>query len=128
MWVAPEARTDDGLFDVTIWSGYTLLDFVTKSRKIYDGRHTSMPGTRTLRARRVEARFDAECLLDVDGEAPGRLPATFAIVPGALPFLALSCLRPRPRGPICRPARFRLCSVARRPGATGDSRRPTCTR
>lgn len=88
MWVAPEARTDDGLFDVTIWSGYTLLDFVTKSRKIYDGRHTQMPGTRTLRARKVEARCAEECLLDVDGEAPGRLPATFEIVPGPITLLA----------------------------------------
>ncbi|WP_373046309.1 diacylglycerol/lipid kinase family protein [Vulgatibacter sp.] len=88
MWVAPDAQVDDGLFDVTIWSGYTLLDFVTKSRKIYDGSHVKMPGTRTLRARKVEARCDAECLLDVDGEAPGRLPATFEIVPGALTLLA----------------------------------------
>lgn len=88
MWVAPEARTDDGLFDVTIWSGYTLLDFVAKSRRIYDGRHVSMPGTRTLRARKVEAICDEECLLDVDGEAPGRLPATFEILPGAISLLA----------------------------------------
>lgn len=88
MWVAPEARTDDGLFDVTIWSGYTLADFVTKSRRLYDGSHVELEGTRTLRARKVEARCDEACLLDVDGEAPGRLPATMEIVPGSLTLLA----------------------------------------
>jgi YegS/Rv2252/BmrU family lipid kinase len=88
MWVAPQARTDDGVLDVTIWSGYGLLDFVTQSKKIYDGRHLELPGTKTRRARRVDAESDAEVLLDVDGEQPGRLPASFEILPGALRIVA----------------------------------------
>lgn len=88
MWVAPEARTDDGVFDVTIWSGYGLMDFVTRSRMIYDGRHLQLPGTRTRRARRVEATSDAEVLLDVDGEQPGRLPASFEVIPAAIRIVA----------------------------------------
>lgn len=88
MRVAPEARVDDGLFDVTIWTGYGLGDFVIKGKKLYDGSHVDLAGTRTLRARKVEARCDETCLLDVDGEAPGQLPATFEILPGALSILA----------------------------------------
>jgi YegS/Rv2252/BmrU family lipid kinase len=88
MWVAPGARTDDGELDVTIWSGYGLMDFVTKSRKIYDGRHLQLPGTRTLKARRVDAESDEEVLLDVDGEQPGRLPATFEVLPAAIRIVA----------------------------------------
>lgn len=88
MWVAPNAKTDDGLFDVTIWRGYTLLDFITRAKRIYDGSHVELEGTRTLRARKVEAVCDEECLLDMDGEAPGRLPATFEILPGAISLLA----------------------------------------
>lgn len=84
MRVAPEARTDDGLFDVTIWSGFGLADFVLKSRRLYDGSHVELPGTRTLRAHRVEVQSDEECLLDVDGEAPGRVPAIFEIARGAI--------------------------------------------
>lgn len=84
MMVAPEAKIDDGLFDVTIWSGFGLGDFFLKRGKIYDGSHVELKGTRTLRARKVEALCDAECLLDIDGEAPGQLPATITLLPGAI--------------------------------------------
>jgi YegS/Rv2252/BmrU family lipid kinase len=86
MQVAPAARVDDGLFDVVVWSGLGLADFVTKKRKLYDGSHVDLPNTRVLRARAVEAEpvGGARLLLDVDGEQPGTLPARFTILPGAL--------------------------------------------
>lgn len=87
MMVAPGAAIDDGLFDVTVWAGLGLADFVLRKRMLYDGRHVQLPNTRTLRARVVEVEpIDARTpvLLDVDGEQPGRLPARFEIVPGAL--------------------------------------------
>jgi YegS/Rv2252/BmrU family lipid kinase len=86
MQVAPDARVDDGLFDVVIWSGLGLSDFVTKKRMLYDGTHVKLPNTRVVRAREVEVRpvSGAAVLLDVDGEQPGTLPARFAILPGAL--------------------------------------------
>ncbi len=86
MQVAPDARMDDGLFDVVIWSGFGIADFITKKRMLYDGTHVRLPNTRVLRARTVEVEpvGDARVLLDVDGEAPGTLPARFEILPGAL--------------------------------------------
>lgn len=84
MCVAPDARPNDGLFDVTIWTGYTLLDFVAKSKALYDGSHTRYKGTRTFRCKKVRAESDHEVLLDVDGEQPGRLPCQMTIVPGAI--------------------------------------------
>lgn len=86
MQVAPGARVDDGLFDVVVWSGLGLGDFVTKRRMLYDGTHVKLPNTRVLRARTLEAEpLDAApVLLDVDGEQPGRLPARISILPGAL--------------------------------------------
>ena len=86
MQVAPSARVDDGLFDVVVWSGLGLADFVTKKRKLYDGSHVELPNTRVIQARTVEAEpaAGARLLLDVDGEQPGTLPARFTILPGAL--------------------------------------------
>jgi len=84
MRVAPEADPSDGQFDVTVWSGYHLKDFALKSASVYDGRHVRWTGTRTFRCRRLEATSEEEVLLDVDGEQPGRLPATFELLPGAL--------------------------------------------
>lgn len=86
MQVAPGARMDDGLFDVVVWSGVGLREFVLRKRMLYDGTHVNLPQTRVLRARTVEAAAPAgpPVLLDVDGEQPGRLPARFSILPGAL--------------------------------------------
>jgi YegS/Rv2252/BmrU family lipid kinase len=86
MMVAPAALVDDGLLDVTIWSGFGMLDFIVQQPKIYDGRHVQLAKTRTLRARTVEVEpLEAEpIILEVDGEQPGRLPARFTVLPGAL--------------------------------------------
>jgi YegS/Rv2252/BmrU family lipid kinase len=86
MMVAPAARLDDGLLDLTVWAGFGLLDFITKEAMIYDGRHVRLPNTRTATARVVEVEpvGPAPVLLEVDGEQPGRLPARFSVLPGAL--------------------------------------------
>jgi diacylglycerol kinase family enzyme len=86
MMVAPEAKLEDGLFDVTIWSGYSLADFLLKSGSMYDGSHLRMKGTRSLKARsvRLEAGGAEEVGLEVDGEGIGRVPATFTLLPGGL--------------------------------------------
>jgi YegS/Rv2252/BmrU family lipid kinase len=84
MWVCPKAQPDDGYFDVTIWERFGLSDFMFKQGAIYNGEHLKMDGVRTTRARKVSATSDAEVLLDVDGEQPGRLPATWQVLPAAI--------------------------------------------
>ena len=80
----PTPIPSDGLLDVTVWSGYGLADFALKARSVYDGSHVRWKGTRTFRCKGLEATSDEEVLLDVDGEQPGRLPARFEVLPGAL--------------------------------------------
>lgn len=84
MCVAPEAAPSDGLFDVTLWSGYGLGDFILKAKALYDGSHVKLPGTRCFKCRKLAASSQEEVLLDVDGEQPGRLPCKLSILPGAL--------------------------------------------
>jgi diacylglycerol kinase family enzyme len=86
MKVAPDARMDDGLFDVVVWEGLGITDLVVKRPMLYDGTHVRLPNTRVLRARVVEAEpmRGAQVHLDVDGESPGTVPARFTILPGGL--------------------------------------------
>lgn len=84
MKVAPAADTADGLFDVTLWSGFGLSDFALKSKSLYDGTHVQLAGTRTLRCRRFEVESEETVLLDVDGEQPGRLPCVMTVLPSAI--------------------------------------------
>jgi YegS/Rv2252/BmrU family lipid kinase len=87
MKIAPRARLDDGWFDVVALGDLTTMDFLKNGHRVYAGTHLELPKVSYRRARRVEARPvdpSEDVLLDVDGEAPGALPATFSILPGAL--------------------------------------------
>jgi diacylglycerol kinase family enzyme len=87
MHVAPEAVIDDGLLDVVTIESMPLLTQGRMMRRMYDGTLLSVPGVGHQRGRRVVAESvdpNEHVLLDIDGEAPGRLPATFELHPGAL--------------------------------------------
>jgi YegS/Rv2252/BmrU family lipid kinase len=87
MMVAPAAEVDDGLFDVVSMGDLGFADLLKSGRRLYQGTHLSMAKVSSRRARIVEAEpVDPNAIveLDVDGESPGRLPARFEIVPGAL--------------------------------------------
>lgn len=93
MMVAPAARLDDGLLDITVWKGLGLRDFVLKKSMLYDGSHVRLPNTTTARGVVVEAEplGREPVLLDIDGEQPGMLPARFTILPGVLRARAPRC-------------------------------------
>lgn len=86
MCVAPDALTYDGLFDVTVWTGYGLNDFIFRSKGVYSGEHVNWKGTRRLQCRSFEAESETgqQVLIEVDGEVPGRLPAKMTILPSAI--------------------------------------------
>jgi diacylglycerol kinase (ATP) len=84
MWIAPEARCDDGWFDVLYTGGRGKLHFLGLLARVWTGSHTKVPGVRTARSRtiRMVPRDESDVvLIDLDGEQPGRLPASFHIVP-----------------------------------------------
>lgn len=87
MQVAPEAELDDGLFDVIAIGDLGMTDFLLKSRRLYAGTHLTMDKVSHRRAAEIHAApADPTGIveLDVDGETPGILPATFRNVPRAL--------------------------------------------
>jgi YegS/Rv2252/BmrU family lipid kinase len=87
MMVAPDAEVDDGLFDVVAMGDLGFGDLLVSGRRLYKGTHLTMDKVSTRRAKLVEAEpIDPSAVveLDVDGESPGRLPARFELIPGAL--------------------------------------------
>jgi YegS/Rv2252/BmrU family lipid kinase len=89
MKVAPNAKPDDGVFDVIIMGGGPKSRAAADMKLIYTGEHLNNPAVRALRGARVVAVPVAETgghpvLIEVDGESAGRLPATFEILPRAL--------------------------------------------
>jgi YegS/Rv2252/BmrU family lipid kinase len=84
MQLAPDARQDDGLFDVVLIGDVTKLDFLTTAPKLYSGRYLAHPKVEPLRSSRVSIDAAQPLPLEVDGEPIGTTPARFEVVPSAL--------------------------------------------
>jgi diacylglycerol kinase (ATP) len=86
MKIAPNAKVDDGRFDVVAVGDVSALTVLANSYKLYLGTHLGMQEVHHALARRVRAASaDGSIIkLEVDGELAGRLPAEFEILPGAL--------------------------------------------
>ena len=82
--VAPHAALTNGAFALTSWAGFGLRDFVFKQKSLFNGRHTDDQRTTTATAKSVTANSEQTVLLDLDGENPGCLPASFQILPSCL--------------------------------------------
>ncbi|HEX8145643.1 MAG TPA: diacylglycerol kinase family protein [Pyrinomonadaceae bacterium] len=86
MKIAPNARVDDGRFDVVAVGDVSALTVLANSYRLYLGTHLGMQEVRHALARRVraESASDTVVKLEVDGELVGRLPAEFELLPRAL--------------------------------------------
>jgi diacylglycerol kinase (ATP) len=84
MKLAPDARQDDGVFDVVLVGDVSKLDFLTTAPKLYSGRYLSHRKIEPLRSTTVSIDAAEPLPLEVDGEPIGTTPARFAVVPSAL--------------------------------------------
>lgn len=81
---APQAATDDGLFDIVNLGNFNILENLIHLPKLYMGTHLNINKVNSYRGKKVEADSKEEVLLEVDGDLIGRLPATFEIIPNAI--------------------------------------------
>lgn len=81
MWVAPEARLTDGLFEVVIVGDVSKMDVLANIRRLYQGTLAEHPKVMTSKAKTVALTSPEEVFIDLDGELVGRLPARFRILP-----------------------------------------------
>jgi diacylglycerol kinase (ATP) len=87
MKVAPDAKLDDGYFDVVTIGDANSFRLLTNAPRLYFGAHLRMSEVTHTLAKQVVARSankDKEVRVELDGEVVGRLPSTFQIVPRVL--------------------------------------------
>ena len=87
MKIAPDAKINDGLLDIVNIGDINTAKIILNSYTLYRGTHVSLPEVGSRLAKRVEVRAadpGTEIHLETDGELPGKLPAVYEIVPGAL--------------------------------------------
>ncbi len=84
MQCAPMAQPDDGLFEIIILDSFRRMEILAKIGTFFSGSYLKNPKVIHLSARMVEAISEDRVYLELDGELAGTLPATFALLPGAL--------------------------------------------
>lgn len=88
MHIAPDARPDDGLFDVVIIGDFGRFEAIRHLPRLYRGTHVTLRKVRVMRAKRLEVDAVEPVGIETDGEPAGATPAVFEVVPLALNVLA----------------------------------------
>ena len=78
MKVTPDAKLDDGLFDILILTPVSRLEFLRVFPKVFSGQHITHPAVKISRGKLVEINSDAVAY--ADGERIGSLPIKASVV------------------------------------------------
>lgn len=89
MKMAPGARLDNGEFEIIIIGDLNPLQIIFNLYKAYQGNHLEHDQIEVARGQEVILDAEETVYLDVDGDAVGKLPARFEILPGKLPVLTI---------------------------------------
>jgi len=84
MIICPDAKPDDGLFDVLAIGDLTKRDLLLTLPKTYWGKHLPHPKAELLRGSTVTVDADEPLPIELDGEQLGTTPVRFEIVRDAL--------------------------------------------
>jgi diacylglycerol kinase (ATP) len=87
MRVLPHASLVDGSLDICIVEALSKGAFLRAFPKVYSGSHAQHPKVRMLRASTVTVEANRGLQVFADGEPFGPLPASFEVVPAALPVV-----------------------------------------
>lgn len=88
MFVAPDARLDDGRLDVVTTAEVSKRRFLQNLPKVFKGTHVAEPGVDVARAMNVEVRADRPFAVYADGDHLTDLPMTVRVLPRALELIA----------------------------------------
>ena len=87
MMIAPDAKINDGLLDVVNIGDISTAKIIVNALTLYRGTHNRLDEVNSTLAKKIEisaADPSIDILLETDGELPGKLPATYEVVPDAL--------------------------------------------
>ncbi len=87
MYVCPDASMTDGLLNVTVIEHLGAATLIRDQAYLYEGTIYEHPKVRHFQAKRVRVTSPEQVLIEVDGEALGRLPVEVTIVPRAMHIL-----------------------------------------
>ena len=85
MKAAPNAKLDDGLFDIIIVKGsISRFQLVKLLTKIFTGEHIKSNHVEYLQAKKIDIIPETQESLNVDGEIKGKTPVSISIIPNRI--------------------------------------------
>lgn len=88
MQIAPRARCDDGLFDLTLVRYLGRIELLLNLRRLFDGTLPEHPKVSTWQDATAGIEAPQGAAVEADGELVGHAPAHFSILPQALRIIA----------------------------------------
>jgi YegS/Rv2252/BmrU family lipid kinase len=84
MRIAPDARVDDGLFDLVVIKEMRLRRLFSCFPLLYKGKHIHLPEVQVFRCRELALYTPDSMLFETDGEILGVSPKAYRIIPKCL--------------------------------------------
>ena len=84
MKLTPDAKLNDGFFDVLLINDMKVAQRILNLSKVYSGRHILSPHFSIKRCKKLQIRSDIEVSLESDGEMLGNSPFDIEILPSAI--------------------------------------------
>jgi YegS/Rv2252/BmrU family lipid kinase len=88
MFLAPDARLDDGLLDVVCTTRTPKLRFLRHLPRVFKGTHVQLDSVRVLRGGEVQIAADRPFTVYADGDPIADLPVTVTVAPAAVQVLS----------------------------------------
>jgi diacylglycerol kinase (ATP) len=89
MHIAPDAKVNDGLFDVVLVGDLTLPEKIYLATKLYRGKAGQLEKIRVLQGTRLTITSTEKVLIEADGELVGHTDVQFEMIPAAIRLVGL---------------------------------------
>jgi diacylglycerol kinase (ATP) len=87
MYIAPDAKPNDGIFSTFLAGRVSVAEFIWHSEKLKRAKKIKHPQVEYNQAKCIEITSSSICAIEADGEWVGYLPATVEIVPARIRVL-----------------------------------------
>ena len=88
MMQLPDAKPDDGLFDLTLIKKIGRIEVMRSIKRLYDGTIKTHPKVETYQGRNIRISSPKDIYLETDGESLGHTPMEFEIIPKSIKVIS----------------------------------------
>jgi diacylglycerol kinase (ATP) len=86
--IAPDAKLDDGLFEVVIFADLSIIDYLQNYSRVRQAKKVLHPEAFYYRTNKLSVEPEGKLVIvEADGEIEGQAPIVYTCMPGALKFL-----------------------------------------